>query len=63
MAALCFGPQSSAPLLTIELANTPAVANLTCLAMKRLRPPRDETDEISGLARAFATAGTMSKTK
>jgi hypothetical protein len=29
--------------------NTPAVANLTCLATKGLKTPRDETGEISGL--------------
>ena len=39
----CFSPRSS------TCKNTPAVANLTCLSMKRLRPPRDESHEISGL--------------
>ncbi|MEO2048638.1 MAG: hypothetical protein ABGX16_18945 [Pirellulales bacterium] len=29
-----------------RVKNTPAVANLTCLATKGLKPPRDESDEI-----------------
>ena len=32
-----------------RVANTTAVANLTCLATKGLEPPRDETVEICGL--------------
>ena len=34
-----------------RVRNTTAVANLTCLATKGLKPPRDETHEISGLVR------------
>jgi hypothetical protein len=37
----------------IYVKNTPAVVNLTCLATKGLKPPRDETDEISGLDPIF----------
>ncbi|MEO2049593.1 MAG: hypothetical protein ABGX16_23800 [Pirellulales bacterium] len=32
-----------------RIKNTTAVANLTCLATKGLKTPRDETDEICGL--------------
>ena len=37
-----------------RVKNTPAVANLTCLATKGLKTPRDETDEICGLIRTIA---------
>ncbi|MEO2046185.1 MAG: hypothetical protein ABGX16_06380, partial [Pirellulales bacterium] len=32
-----------------RVKNTPAVANLTCLATKGLKSPRDESDEICRL--------------
>ena len=53
MAALCFGPRSS------TCRNTTAVANLTCLATKGLKPPRDETDEISGLEDRTDSSGSF----
>jgi hypothetical protein len=37
-----------------RVKNTTAVVNLTCLATKGLKTPRDETDEISGLGDKFS---------
>ena len=42
-----------------RVKNTPAVANLTCLATKGLKTPRDETDETSGLGMTVESISTV----
>ena len=71
MAALCLGlGHRGAAGVASTCFNTPAIAKLTCIATKRLEPPRRpklrfgaQTDKISGLSLALVAPNRLAEPK